>query len=93
MTLSGGKRGDYRDYADLHKALPQVFVTPEEYRKYYDNVNTFDSKTKNLSNGDLLNFLNAVDPDYWQLLVDTWYNSDKYTVRRNLDGTYEKVLK
>lgn len=93
ITLSGGKKGDYVDYATLHKALPQVFVTPEEYRKFYDNVNTFDSKTKNLSNGDLLNFLNAVDPDYWQLLVDTWYNSDKYTVRRNLDGTYEKVLK
>lgn len=91
MTLSNGHKGDFRDYADLHKALPQVIVTPEDYKRMYDTINTFDPTTKNVGQDDLLNYLNAVDPDYYQLLLDVWFSSTKYKVVRNMDGSYSKV--
>ena len=92
MTLSGGKKGDFRDYADLHKALPRVVTTPEDYKKMYDTINSFDPDTKNIGQKDLLNFFNAVDPDYWEILRDIYFSSTSgKQLIRNMDGSYSII--
>ena len=93
MELYPGKKGDYRDYADLHASIPKIVATPEDYKKLYADVNSYNPKTKGVGQKDLLNYLNANDPKYWQDLVGVWFRSkdDKKTLIRNNDGMYEII--
>ena len=92
MELYPGKKADYKDYAELHKALPQVIVTPQDYQRLYGTINSFDPKTKGVGQDDLINFFNATDPDYADLLIRLYWSPDaKNQPRRNPDGTWKKV--
>lgn len=92
ITLSNGKKGDYVDYATLHKAIPKVVATPEDYKRMYDTINSFDPDTKNVGQKDLLNFFNAVDPDYWEILRDIYFSSTSgKQLIRNMDGSYSII--
>lgn len=91
MEVYPGKYADYRQYTDLHNTIPKIVAKPSDFQALYGDINTYDPGSKSLGQKDLLYYLQANDPWYYQALIDTFFNStDKQLVRYD-NGTYAIV--
>ena len=99
MELYPGKKGDYRDYADFHQRMPEIWATPNDYKRIYGDMNAADPKTKSVSQTDMINYFNSLDPNYIQkypnyipTIIDIYWDADaKSQPELGSDGIWRKV--
>ncbi len=79
---------DYKQYANIHKTIPRVVTTPQDFQNMYDDINSYNTDTKTVGQKDLLNYLNATDPEYYKAILDTFQKDWKKKIYREENGEY-----
>lgn len=92
MEVYPGRKVDFKEYADAYTAVPELSATPYDYMKLYGDVNSYDPKTKGVSQTDLINYVNATGTPYAEAIFSVWWDADaKNQPVKQADGTWKKV--